>query len=68
MTLISKLRKEKKFTQEQLSKILKVSQSYICKLEEGKIKPNAIVIARLWRIFPDKRNEIEKYFDILYIR
>lgn len=66
MHLLYVIRKENGYTQEEMSRILKVSQSCISKIEEGRMKPNVLIIARLWNVFPDRRNSLDKYFkDIL---
>lgn len=60
---ISKLRKEKGFTQKQLAKLLGVSEGYIDEVESGKKVLKDSLIARVYRIFGQQTDNEDVYAD-----
>ncbi|SES69335.1 putative transcriptional regulator [Oceanobacillus limi] len=50
-TFIREKRNEKNMTQEELSKVLKVSRQTIISLEKGKYKPSLILAHKLAQLF-----------------
>ena len=59
--IISELRKEKSFTQQELAQILKVSRQTIISLENGKYNPSIMLAHNIAETFGKTNEEEFKY-------